>query len=105
MRRLVMVLVMALGCGGDDEATQGELCDEIGDAYCARLVSCGAASYNQCFQAIKTACCIDDNVCHKDPPAGSPSLGDLRKICRPAIEALTCDEASKGVLPAACLML
>ena len=100
---ILFTLLTVSSCGGDEKtATLGEMCDQLGTDYCARVAACTTTTSNTCFQAFKSGCCLNAGKCYDDARDGAQE--DYDKRCKPAIAALQCAEVQTATLPAACLM-
>lgn len=95
------MLVLALGAvlalaGCSPTFTVGELCEAVGEAYCAREEACEGVRLPGCRPDYEATCCAGSR-CEEVSTRGLEWLGE----CEKAIERETCYELS-GPMPEEC---
>ena len=101
---LLVVSMMACGCGSSEKMTKGEFCDELTDQICQRFVECDLDGYDACFQERKRSCCIEDGTCSENHETRTNAeLESYIEQCSVGIQEHECSLIPEGVIPAECL--
>ena len=102
---LAMALVLCPACGGEGvPATVGEFCGELGDAFCERIMQCGATgTHADCHNAFNKSCCLDQGTCAK--PVRESITEDEYDACLSAFGTLSCADLFNGHMPSSCLTM
>jgi hypothetical protein len=103
MRTIALACLVLFGCGSDapPDATKGEFCNAVADHICTKGSTCNLGTFDECFLAFKTSCCLSKHTC-QDRFSTAAFLEDYKVTCGGAIDVQSCDQASKQVVPAAC---
>lgn len=115
MKRFVMAMVLALGaCAGDDDGgdpgedlyTNGQACNLVGSAVCARVGQCGLlpaqTSVGACTSMIVQLCCAGPpNECAEEIVGATNAQVDA---CAFALRDMSCaDAGNPNFTPIECL--
>jgi len=117
MRKLVLIIALSLSCGGDDELSAQEGCNQAVDILCDKFFSCftkeeadAAKDFiglnaADCKVKLKAAECGADNVkCN----LGETYHADKASECVNGYKGLSCTDIKKGANlpePAACTLI
>jgi len=105
----VLVLVGVFGgCGGggpsEPKLTIGQVCLQVADALCERMVQCGQigpGDYDGCTGATVGGCCSQNGICAQ----GSPVTQSQFMPCVNAFASEQCGAVALGTIPATCQIL
>jgi hypothetical protein len=106
-RSLFFALVCVEGCSSSSAKSTlsvNQACDDFATNVCARLSACSPYTLQALYGNLAT--CTARTALSCQPPLGDPGTSDTAssvEACAQAIPAESCDDATNGKTPAACL--